>query len=297
MVSFAERDDLFIFRLLSHAPPLNADRMVTGCAAGTFVTPFRRNRASQLRDTGEMGCILIHQYILTGKHLSRQSGRLPGTMHNAAYGWGIFMNITRGLLRLWVVAAGLWVIFVGFFLYEDVANPYVTGKAFYFRKDISTAREQADQEKSRAQTAWSNYLINTPDGFSYSMTGSSGDDAARRVLAAIGTINFVKEPAMVERYTDAYRLLEEGTTRGVSEQIDVGVPDTMLFVGKSEPDTVKTAQAKQVYDIALRARNVVIAKKRTEALKSGAAFAVIPPLVFFLLGWLILWVARGFRAR
>ncbi|MBY5649948.1 hypothetical protein HFO45_17015 [Rhizobium leguminosarum] len=48
------------------------------------------------------------------------------------------------------------------------------------------------------------------------MPGSSGEDAANRVLAAIGTINFVKEPVMVERYSDAYNTLEEAMIRGVT---------------------------------------------------------------------------------
>ncbi|ANL71907.1 hypothetical protein AMC83_CH01924 [Rhizobium phaseoli] len=218
-------------------------------------------------------------------------------MHNAASGWGIFMNITRGLFRLWVVASGLWVIFVGFLSYEGIANPYVPGRAYYFRKDISFARQQADLEKSRAQTAWSNYKINTPDGFTYSMTGSSGDDAAKRVLAAIGTINYVDEPVVVERYTDDYRLLEEGVTRGVSEEIDVSVPDTVLFVGKSEPKDVKTRLAKEVYEGASKARELVVSKKRAEAITGAVELALVPPIIVFVLGYLLLWIGRGFRAR
>ncbi|WP_222071207.1 hypothetical protein [Rhizobium leguminosarum] len=207
------------------------------------------------------------------------------------------MNVKRGLMRLWVVASGLWIIFIGFLMYDEVMKPYVSGRGYYFRKDISTARQQAEQEKSRASTAWLNYHINTPDGFSYSMTGSSGDDAARRVLAASETINVVKEPVMVERYTEPYRLLEEGITRGVSERIDVGVPDTLLFVGKSEPEAVKTQQAKDVYEVASKARNLAASKKRTEALKSAAWLAFVPVAIIFALGFLILWIARGFRNR
>jgi len=218
-------------------------------------------------------------------------------MYSAASGWGDFMNITRGLVRLWVVASGLWVIFVGLLMYDDVVKLHITGTGYYFRKDISPARQLAEQEKSRASAAWSNYAISTPDGFVYSMTGSSGEDAANRVLSAIGTINFVKDPVMVERYSDAYRTLEEGITRGVSEQIDVGVPDTVLFVGKSEPEAVKTQQAKEVYELASKVRNLVITKKRTEALKGAAWLALVPPAILFALGFLVLWIVRGFRAR
>ncbi|MBB6220687.1 hypothetical protein [Rhizobium leguminosarum] len=207
------------------------------------------------------------------------------------------MNIARGLLRLWVVASGLWVIFVGLLMYDDVATPYVTGRGYYFLKDISPARQQAELEKSRAQTAWSNYKINTPDGFAYSITGSSGDDAAQRVLATIGTINFVKEPVMVERYTDDYRLLEEGVTRGVTEEIDVSVPNTVLFVGKIEPKDVKTQQAKEVYELASNVRELVMNKKRAEALTGATKFALLPPVAVLVLGYLLLWVGRGFRAR
>ncbi|MBY2909240.1 hypothetical protein [Rhizobium leguminosarum] len=207
------------------------------------------------------------------------------------------MNITRGLVRLWVVASGLWVIGVGLLMYNEAAHPYVTGTGYYFRKDISTARQQAELEKSRANPAWSNYAVNTPDGFVYSMPGSSGEDAANRVLAAIGTINFVKEPVMVERYSDGYSTLEEAMIRGVSEQIDVGVPDAVLFVGKSEPEAVKTQQVKEVYELASKARNVALSQKRAEAFKGAVWLALVPPAILFALGFLALWIVRGFRAR
>ncbi|MGG7581722.1 hypothetical protein [Rhizobium sp. Nf11,1] len=207
------------------------------------------------------------------------------------------MNIARGLLRLWVVVSGLWAIFAVILAYEGIAHPYVTGRGYYVPKDISFARQQAEIEKRAAQNAWSNYKINTPDGFTYSMTGSSGDDAAKRVMAAIGTINFAKEPVMVERYTDDYRLLEEGVTRGVTEQIDLSLPDSVLFVGKSEPQDVKTKQAKEVYELASKARALVVSKKRSEAITGALELALLPPLVVFVLGYLLLWVGRGFRAR
>ncbi|TAV00335.1 hypothetical protein [Rhizobium ruizarguesonis] len=114
------------------------------------------------------------------------------------------------------------------------------------------------------------------------------------MLAAIGTINFVKEPVMVERYSDAYNTLEEAMIRGVSEQFDVGIPDAVLFVGKSEPEAVKTQQVKEVYELASKARNVVLSKKRAEAFKGAVWLA---PALLFALGFLALWIVRGFRAR
>nr|WP_261334225.1 hypothetical protein [Rhizobium leguminosarum] len=298
MVVETQRNGLRMVGTLPHTLPVTRT-MDLGRGTTALARIREHHDAAECGDAGKVGAIgSFHPLILRGSHAMRQSGRLTGVVHNAASGWGVFMNITRGLVRLWVVTSGLWVIIVGLLVYDDVAKPYATGTGYYFRKDISPARQQAELEKSRASTAWSNYAINTPDGFVYSMTGSSGEDAANRVLAAIGTINFVKEPIVVERYSDAYRTLEEGITRGgVSEQIDVGVPDTVLFVGKSEPEAVKTQQAKEVYELASKVRNLVITKKRTEALKGAAWLALVPPAILFALGFLVLWVVRGFRAR
>ncbi len=206
------------------------------------------------------------------------------------------MNVTGGLVRLWLVASGLWLVFVAFILYDGFFSPYVPGKAYYFQKDISLARQRAETDKGTSP--WSKYSVNTPDGFIYSMTGSTGEDAANRVLSGIiETDDFMKEPIAVEKYTEAYRLLEEGITRGATEQIDVSVPDTFLFIRKTAPEDVKNRQAKQVYELASEDRNAVVGKKRSDAVKSFAGLGLIPPATAFALGWLVLWVVRGFRAR
>jgi len=210
------------------------------------------------------------------------------------------MNIARGLLRLWIVLTGIWLVLVGLFHYDDLVDPYVTPQGFYFLKDVSKALAQAELDRRQVTApakGWGTFEISTPDGFVYTMAGADGSDAYNRLTAAMESMPFAQDPVSVERYTEAYHALEDGTVKGTTEQIEIGgLPGTFLFVGRSVPEAEKTRQAKEAYKIGSGVRNVVVGQKRKLALQSAALFGVVPPALLFVLGWLVLWIARGFRA-
>lgn len=211
---------------------------------------------------------------------------------------GARMNIRRGLFRLWLVLSGLWLLFAGAIHYDELMKPYFTPRGYYFPKDIAKAAAQAELDKRAANSAgeWGTFEIKTPDGFTYSIAGANRRDAFNRLANAEQYSQYAASPVMVEKYTAAYDNLEEGMLRGGIDQIAmVDLPEIVLFVGAKVPEAEKTRQAAEVHRLGTAAKDAVVSRKRAEALPRMALFGTLPPAILFALGWLVLWIVRGFR--
>jgi hypothetical protein len=208
------------------------------------------------------------------------------------------MNLTRGLFRLWVVLTGLWIIAVGVFSFEGIANPYFEPRGFYFRKDVSKADAQAQAGRRITMTpdSWSNFEISMPAGFVYEMHGTGGEDAYNRLVAALESAPYLDNPEVVERYTDAYRALEEGVSRKASQRISIhDLPGVSLFVEINTTTAEKERQVNATHAFAKQLRDTGVGKKRSNALQNTAVAAIAPPLILLALGWLVIWIVRGFK--
>ena len=207
------------------------------------------------------------------------------------------MNIKRGLFRLWIVLAGLWLLVVAVFSYDGVAKPYVEPRGFYFLKDVTKVAAQAELDKRNAVSSegWGEFEITTPTGFVYSMQGENGQDAYKRLIAGVGTANYLPKPEAITKYTEAYRQLEEGVTRGAAQLISIGgLPEVTLFLETDTPYPEKERQVDSVYAVATQLRDTVVSAKRTDAIQTAVIAGIAPPMVLLFVGWLVLWIFRGF---
>lgn len=206
------------------------------------------------------------------------------------------MNVKRGLFRIWVVISGLWVLLVGAFSYDSIARPYFSPRAFYFPKNVTPAAAKVELDKRRSASTWSRYEIKTPEGFVYTMQGASGEDAYNRLIAGLVNATYELKPVSVERYTDEYRQLEEGEKNGHTQQVEIiGLPEAVLFAAKGIPAEELKRQAAEAHRIGSGVKALVTGKKRETAIQQAVLWAVLPPAALFLLGWIILWIGRGFR--
>jgi len=244
-----------------------------------------------------MGGVLLHRWILLG---IRTAVNLDVEFSPCIMAWvlGDSMNIRRGLFRLWVVLTGLWLVFVAAIHFDEVVSPYFTPIAYYFPKDTLKAEAQAELDRRAAgsTSGWGTFEIKTPEGFLYSMAGSNTTDAYRRLINAEREATYVKSPVKVEKYTKAYENLDEAMIMGKVDFITMdGLPEVALFVGQNVADSEKKRQAAEAYHLGLEVKNAYVSKKRWEAIPRMALSAVIPPAVLLSLGWLVLWIVRGFR--
>ncbi|MGO7394949.1 hypothetical protein ACC684_29960 [Rhizobium ruizarguesonis] len=208
------------------------------------------------------------------------------------------MNIKRGLFRLWVVLAAGWVITVGAFSYNDVANPYFAPRAFYFPKDISAANARADADRQQNPSSnWDRWEIKIRDGFKYSMRGTSTDDAYKRLTDALPFASFAAEPVSAEAYSEDFRDLEAGKTNGVTNKISLhDLQDVSLFIAKDTPAAERDRQIDAAFRIGTEVKQAVTNKRRRETIKSAALFGLIPPMLLLLAGMVVMWILRGFRS-
>lgn len=208
------------------------------------------------------------------------------------------MNIKRGLFRLWIVITGAWTIVVAAFFYQGISKPYFPSRALYFLKDVSNAQKQAEQEQKRARSPenWGNFEISTPGGFVYTMRGASGEDAYARLLASLQTASYLTAPEVTEQYGETYRALEEGVKRKASQRITIHeFPEVSLYVDSSTTEVEKERLVDFAYATAKTLKAEVIRQRRMKGLQNATIAAITPPAVLFLIGWLVIWIVRGFK--
>jgi hypothetical protein len=87
-------------------------------------------------------------------------------VHNAAADWGIFMNIKRGLFRLWVVLTLLWVVGVAFVGGGNITSDTAWGGQPWLADPIAAfpvlcsdyrGKQGADFQVKRAFEPWNEY--------------------------------------------------------------------------------------------------------------------------------------------
>lgn len=208
------------------------------------------------------------------------------------------MNIARGLFRLWIALTGMWLIFVVWFTYDTINSIYYPSRTYYFLKDVTKAQEQAAQDQKRARTpsTWGNFEITTPGGFAYDMRGSSGEDAYSRLIATLPTAPYRPNPVVAESYGEVYRSLEDGVTRKATQRISIhGFPEITLYVDSSTNEAEKEKLVEAAHATAVENKAAVIAERKKSALRTAAISGVLPPAVLFFIGWVAIWIARGFK--
>lgn len=208
------------------------------------------------------------------------------------------MNVRRGLFRVWIFLTGLWVLIVAAFAYENLSDPYIPSRGFYFPKNTTMAVAQAEIDRRNAGAQWGTYEIKTPDGFRYEIQGRDGTDAFNRLANALPSSPYMPRPVLVEFYTDEYRSLEDGVARGETQRVVTNQEHQFVLYAASGID--RQELARQVSDVQNTTESLVAelkAKKRAEYLPDMFTALFVPPLVLLAFGWVVLWVAAGFRSR
>lgn len=106
------------------------NRVVTGDAAAALMSPLTCNGAAQKRDAGQMVGVFLHPRILRESPHTRQYGRSRTAVHNAGRLGNLYMNIKRGLFRIWLVCSIFFVIGNIAFSYSFIRSEFVRDRMF-----------------------------------------------------------------------------------------------------------------------------------------------------------------------
>lgn len=169
------------------------------------------------------------------------------------------INLARGLLRLWIVLSLLWVAFVGWLAWDSV-------------RSATIGRRQYAIEFKEGKKPWEMY------------DGKTMKDVVARPSENRHPLSFTK---VEYRYLQGF---DASVSKGALVLIDF--PDSsLLYIGtffyKPDQETIS-----RWYWDGRWFRRWEVAQREAWLLP----FAVVPPLALMLLGFVVRWIARGFRA-
>jgi hypothetical protein len=228
------------------------------------------------------------------------------------------MRWGAGFFRIWVLISISWLVVVCLIAYEGVAHPWIVERGFVYEdRDTSNVPIVIDDVANARSTKAHSFLITSPNGTKYRVSGENAEDALRvlkdqvrdesvqSIQTPLKTVQPLEKaevshqsPKMFERFSEGYRALEEMVNRGNLEIIEfTDLPQAVLFVPSDLPKDERIAQAKNVHGLATKLIATLSQKKREVAIREAAGLAILPSALLLLLGFAVSWVFGGFYGK
>lgn len=224
------------------------------------------------------------------------------------------MTWAKGFFRVWVLLSLIWIVGTASFLFEDIWDPYFQSRGFYFSsgeegpwtKYQIEARAELERRKAAGDAHLHLYKLTSPDGNLHEIAAENEEAAFAMLKSRIGnwlvnsgdTSDSVAAPLAVEMFSDKYRAFEQAWIAGYFQRIEFEtIPEVVLFLPVGLPEAEVSRRTKVVHDTAIRLKDTVVSKRRSEVIKTASALALIPPIVLFLIGAGIGWALSGFRGE
>ncbi|MDP2120130.1 MAG: hypothetical protein Q8K28_09525 [Hoeflea sp.] len=208
----------------------------------------------------------------------------------------------------------IWIVGTASILFEDIWDPYFQSRGLYFSAEGEGVRTKIQAEaiaelerrKAARDPRLRLYNLTSPDGNVHPIAAENEEAASELLKDRIGnwlinpgdSSDSVASPLAVEMFSDKYRSFEQAWIAGYFQRVEFEtISEVVLFLPVGLPEGEVSRRTKVAHDTAVRLKDTVVSQRRSEATKTAALMALIPPIALFLIGAGIGWSLSGFRSN